>query len=168
MWQINPKHLQKDERIEFTDKPSMVSFSCIFAYLWTLIMFLPAIMILFVSLRPDSDRVMAVMSLLYLILALPAVYLIVATSATRYAITNKGIVTRTGILVSNIKAINYKHITSVSLKETIFGRLLRYANLFIDTSGSGSSIELKWRNVKSADKVKRLIDAHISTEGNRN
>ena len=164
MFGIDPKYLQNDERIEFTDKPSMASFGCIFSYLWALIMLLPAIMVLVISLRPDSDTTMAVMSVMYLILAFPAVHLIVTTLATRYAITNKGIVTRTGIFVTNIKTVNYKHITSVSLKENIFGRLLRYANLFIDTSGSGSSIELKWRNVKSADKVKRLIDTYISKE----
>jgi len=105
------------------------------------------------------------MSFVYLVLALPAIYLITSTSATRYAITNKGIVTRTGIFVSNI---NYKHITSVSLKETIFGKLLRYASLLIDTSGSGSSIELKWRNVKAAYKVKRLIDESISDHSTKN
>jgi len=143
----------------------MISFSCIFSYLWTLVMLLPAIMIFFISLRPDSDRTMMVMSFVYLVLALPAIYLITSTSATRYAITNKGIVTRTGIFVSNI---NYKHITSVSLKETIFGKLLRYASLLIDTSGSGSSIELKWRNVKAAYKVKRLIDESISDHSTKN
>jgi len=168
MWQINPKYLQKDETVEFTDRPSMVSFSCIIAYLWTLAMLLPAIMVFFVSLGSDTGKTIMVMSLLYLILALPSIYLIVVTSATRFAITNKGIVTRTGIFVSNIKTVNYKHITSVSLKETIFGRLLHYASLLIDTSGSGSSIELKWRNVKSAHKVKRLIDEHISADSNRN
>ncbi len=168
MFRIDPRYLQKDERIEFTDKPSMVSLSCIFSYLWALFMLFPAIMILFMSLMPDSDTTMAVISVVNLILSLPAVYVILETSSTRYAITNKGIVTRTGIFVSNIKTVNYKHITSISLRETILGRLLRYANLYIDTSGSGSSIELKWRNVKSADKVKRLIDTYISTENKMN
>ena len=164
MWEINPKYLQQDETIVFTDKPSMVSFSCIFAYLWTLVMLLPAIVVFFVSLSPGTDKTMMVMSLLYLVLALPAIYLIMATTATRFVITSKGIVMRTGIFVSNIKTVNYKHITSVSLKETILGRLLRYASLLVDTSGSGSFIELKWRNVKSAHKVKRLIDEHISAD----
>lgn len=143
MGQINPEYLQKDETIEFTDRPSMASFICIIAYLWTFVMLLTTIMIFFVCLSPDTDKTMMVMSLVYLILALPSIYLILATAVTRFAITNKGIVTKTGIFVTKVKTVNYNHITSVSLKGTIFGKLLHYASLLIDTSGSGSSIDLK-------------------------
>lgn len=34
MWDINTKYLQKDEMIEYTDRPRMLSLSCIFSHIW--------------------------------------------------------------------------------------------------------------------------------------
>ena len=164
MRQINPKYLQKDEIIEFADKPSMMSFSCMIACLWSLAMLLPGIMIFFASLTPDSPKSMMIMPLINLILALPAIYLILTILFTQFVITNKGLITKTGIVINKIKVVNYKHITSVGLKENIFGKLFHYATLCIDTSGSGSSIGVTWKNVKAAYKVKRLIEEHINAD----
>jgi uncharacterized membrane protein YdbT with pleckstrin-like domain len=68
---------------------------------------------------------------------------------------------RTGIITTSIKTIPYKHVTSVAVKETVPGKIFRFAHLLIDTSGSGQAIEFRWDFVKTAYKVKNLIEKRV-------
>ncbi len=164
MWEIDSKYLQKDEIIEYTDRPRMLS--CILSYIWTGLMALTSIMILTVGLTLDNANgaSLSSMALIYVLLALPSIYFILARLSTRYAITNRGIITRTGVITNSIKTVPFKHITSIEVKETIAGRLFRYAHLIIDTSGSGKAIEFYWKYVGAALKVKKQIEKHIGGE----
>lgn len=157
MWDINSKYLQKDETIEYTDRPSMLS--CILAYIWAGFMMFTAIMMLIVN---TSDMTsMRPMSLIYVLLALPAIYAILKRLSTRYAISNRGLLQRVGIITTSIKTVTFKHVTSIEVKETIAGKIFRYAHLLIDTSGSGQAVEIRWKYVNAAHKVKKLIEKHI-------
>jgi uncharacterized membrane protein YdbT with pleckstrin-like domain len=162
MWDIKGKYLQKDEEIEYTDKPSI--FSCIFSYIWVGFMLFGAILVpLVTTLGSDSKEDISAfpLAITYIILALPAIYIILKRFSTRYAITNKGLITRMGIITNNVKTVPYKHVTSVEVKESIIGRIFRYSHLLIDTAGSGRGIEQNWKFVSAAHKVKKLIETKL-------
>jgi len=162
MWDINTKYLQKDETIEYTDRPNMLS--CIIAYIWTGLMIFSAIMILIISITTVNDTNMASMRpmvMIYVFLALPAIYIILKRLSTRYVITNKGLLKRIGIITTSIKTVPFKHITSIEVKETIAGKIFRYGHLLIDTSGSGQAIEFRWNYVNAAHKVKKLMEKYV-------
>jgi uncharacterized membrane protein YdbT with pleckstrin-like domain len=64
-------------------------------------------------------------------------------------------------LTNNIKTVPFKHITSIEVKETILGKIFRYADLLIETSGSGQAIEFQGDYVSAAHNVKKLIEKHV-------
>jgi len=158
MWDIKPKYLQESEAIEYTDCPSMLS--CILAYIWAGFVFFGVMVNLIISIRYNTNMTS---TLLYsLLLALPAIYIILRRLSTRYAISNRGLLKRVGIITTSIKSVPFKHITSIEVKETIAGKIFRYAHLLIDTSGSGRAIEFRWNYVKVAHNVKKLIEKHLA------
>ncbi|MEN6475925.1 MAG: PH domain-containing protein [Syntrophaceae bacterium] len=160
MWDIQAKNLQKDETIEFTDKPSMLS--CILAYAWVGIMAFSTISMI-ISFAVVNDPGILMTSLIWVILAVPGILIILQRLSTRYAISNKGLLQRVGIITTSIKTVPFKHITSLEVKETIPGKIFRYAHLIIDTSGSGKAIELNWNYLRAAHKVKNLVETHLNT-----
>jgi uncharacterized membrane protein YdbT with pleckstrin-like domain len=165
MWDIESKYLQKDETIEYTDRPNMLS--CIFSYVWVGLMAFNAIMMLIESIvtdnTPNGPSIRPIV-LIYVVFALPGIYVILKRLSTRYAISNKGLLTRTGIITTSIKTVPYKHVTSIEVEETIIGKMFRYAHLLIDISGSGKEIEFRWKYVGAAHKVKKLIEKHVVCE----
>jgi uncharacterized membrane protein YdbT with pleckstrin-like domain len=109
------------------------------------------------------DRIRPIV-LIYVVFALPGIYVILKRLSTRYAISNKGLLTRAGIITTSIKTVPYKHVTSIEVEETIIGKMFRYAHLLIDISGSGKEIEFRWKYVGAAHKVKKLIEKHVVCE----
>lgn len=163
MWDIDTKYLQKDEIIEYVDRPSMVS--CIFSYIWVGLMALSLISLIAMwSIHQDEISFLTFPIVMYSFLALPGIYVIFSRLSTRFAISNRGLIKRSGIFTTNLKTVPFKHITSIEVKETIIGKMLRYAHLLIDTSGSGQAIELRWDYVGAAHKVKRLIEKNVVNE----
>jgi uncharacterized membrane protein YdbT with pleckstrin-like domain len=162
MWEVESKYLQKDETIEYTDRPSMLS--CIFPYIWVGLMAFTSIMMLIITVGDKSESSTSLMVFSYLLLALPGIYVILKRLSTRYAISNRGLLKRTGIITNNIKTVPFKHITSIEVKETILGKIFRYADLLIETSGSGQAIEFHWDYVGAAHNVKKLIEKHVGGE----
>ncbi|MDI6808276.1 MAG: PH domain-containing protein [Candidatus Eisenbacteria bacterium] len=160
MWDIDPKYLQKDETIEYVDRPSMLS--CVFAYGWAGLMIITGISVFIAGMIAKNGMVF--MSLIYFILALPAVLFILNKLSTRYAISNRGLLTRTGIITTSVKTVPFKHVTSIEIKENILGKMFRCGQLLIDTSGSGRAVELRWNYIKTAHQVKKLIESHIGGE----
>ena len=127
-WDINSKYLQKDEIIEYTDRPSM--FSCILAYIWAGFMIFGAIMMFIISITTEDNTDMTGTGMvLYVFLALPAIYVILKRLSTCYAISNKGVLKRTGIITTTIKTVPFKNITSIKVKKTIAGKIFGYAHL---------------------------------------
>jgi uncharacterized membrane protein YdbT with pleckstrin-like domain len=158
MWNINQKYLQKDETIEYTGRPSKLS--CIFSYIWVGLMALTSTC-MFIASMDIKDPGFRSFTLVYIIFALPGIYMILKRFSTCFAISNKGLLTRNGIVTTSIKTVPFKHITSIEVKESLIGKIFRYAHLSIDTSGSGKGVELRWDYVVMAHKVKKLIEKHI-------
>jgi uncharacterized membrane protein YdbT with pleckstrin-like domain len=160
MWNIESKYLQDEEKIEYSDCPNKWSFGCIISYLWIAFMMFGAIFMLIGSATSSEAGLGFMVMLLYIAMALPAFIVILRRLSTRYAISNKGLLMRKGIITTNIKTVPFKHVTSIEVRETLFGKILHYAHLLIDTSGSGKEIEFRWNFVNSAHKVKKLIEKH--------
>lgn len=160
MWDIDSKYLQKDETIEYTDRPSVLS--CLLSYIWVGMMFTSIIG----NTIGDTNvaRIGPIVLIGGFLLALPGIYFILKRLSTRYAISNRGLLKRTGIITNNIKTVPFKHITSIEVKETIIGKIFRYATLLIETSGSGQAIEFRWNYIGAAHKVKKLIEKHVGGE----
>lgn len=103
MWDLDPKYLQKDEVIEYTDRPSMLS--CIFAYIWTGLMMLPAITMLILSMTTvnDADKTsIRPVIFMHVLFASPAIYVILRRLSTRYVISNRGLLRRTRVVSTSM------------------------------------------------------------------
>lgn len=160
IWDIDLKYLQKGEEIEYADRPSMLC--CIVPSIWIGLMVFTSIWIVILRITEDeSAQNVGGFVFGYMLLAVPGIYVLLKQYSTRFAITTRGLIKRTGIITTNIKTIPFKHITSIEVKETLTGKLLGYAHLLIDTSGSGQAIEFRWDYIKAAYNVKKLIEKHL-------
>ncbi len=135
MWELD-KHIQKEEKIEYEGNPEW------FGYFWWLLLALVTISSI-------------------LIPALIIAYVAMRKTSTKYAITNKRVVGRYGIISEDFKSSTFKHITSVRVRQGIIGKIFRFGDISIDTSGSGNYADFVWRYVKDPIDVKNKIEEHI-------
>ncbi len=135
MWTID-NHIQKDENIIFTGSPAWIG------YFW---FFVIALITIYTIIIP-----IIVVGIIYL-----------TKSSTIYAITNKRVIGRSGIISEDFKSSTFKHITSLRVKQGIIGKLFNFGNITIDTSGSGLGVEFIWRYVNNPVQVKNEIEKHI-------
>lgn len=135
MWTID-NHIQKDENIIFTGSPAWIG------YFW---FFVIALITIYTIIIP-----IIVVGIIYL-----------TKSSTIYAITNKRVIGRSGIISEDFKSSTFKHITSLRVKQGIIGKLFNFGNITIDTSGSGFGVEFIWRYVNNPVQVKNEIEKHI-------
>jgi len=82
-------------------------------------------------------------------------------TSTKYAITDKRIIGRSGIISEDFKSITFKHVTSVGVRQGIIGKIFNFGNVIIDTAGSGHGVDFIWTYVKEPIKVKNMIEKHI-------
>ncbi len=135
MWTLDD-HIQKDEKIIYSGNPAWIG------YFWVFIL---AIMTLWTIVIP--------------VIIIGIVYL--HKSSTKYAVTNKRVVDRSGIISEDIKSSTFRHITSLRVRQGIIGKIFNFGNIIIDTSGSGSGFEFVWRYVSNPVQVKNEIEKHI-------
>ena len=135
MWTID-NHIQKDENIIFTGSPAWIG------YFW---FFVIALITIYTIIIP-----IIVVGIIYL-----------TKSSTIYAITNKRVIGRSGIISEDFKSSTFKHITSLRVKQGIIGKLFNFGNITIDTSGSGFGVEFIWRYVNNPVQVKNELEKHI-------
>ncbi len=135
MWEIE-QHLQTDEIVEFVENPAWVCywpwFLLALLFIWTI--FIPALIIFYVALHRESSKCI---------------------------ITNKRVAARIGIVSERFKALPYTHITSVGLRQGIMGKIFNYGDIPVDTSGSGTGIDIVFRCMPDPLKIKKMIDNHI-------
>ena len=86
---------------------------------------------------------------------------IISKLSIKYAITERRVLGRSGIFSEDFKSVTFTHITSLYVRHGILGRLLRFGDIVIDTSGSGSRVEFVWRYVKNPINVKNTLEARI-------
>ena len=154
MWEISKKHLQDNETIVFSDKPSLLS--CFFSILWLIIAsFYLLSKVFFIG--GSKFNLMP----LFLI-SFPAIILTLRRYSTRYILTNFSIKTKSGILNNTISTIPYKYINAIELEEPLLGKIFRYAHLRIKTSGGGGFSDLTWKCVKKPYEVKKHIETKMN------
>ncbi len=135
MWTID-NHIQKDENIIYTGSPAWIG------YFWGFIF-----------------AIITILTIIIPIIVIGIIYL--HKSSTKYAITNKRVIGRSGIISEDFKSSTFKHITSLRVKQGIIGKIFNFGNIIIDTSGSGSGFEFVWRYVNNPVQVKNEIEKHI-------
>lgn len=155
-WDINKNYLQKDEEIEY------IALQNIFRYIiWYLLFFLQGlsyIVMLFYSNEISDISGGMFVNVIWISFFS---YHILKRLSTRYAITNRGVLKKTGIFTNSVKTVPFRHITSIEVRETLFGKVLDYSSLLIDTSGSGLFVEFRWDYISSAHTVKKIIEKHV-------
>ncbi|MDP3106217.1 MAG: PH domain-containing protein [Candidatus Methanoperedens sp.] len=135
MWTID-NHIQKDENIIYTGSPAWIG------YFWGFVF-----------------AIITIPTIIIPIIFIGIIYL--HKSSTKYAITNKRVIGRAGIISEDFKSSTFKHITSLRVKQGIIGKIFNFGNIIIDTSGSGSGFEFVWRYVNNPVQVKNEIEKHI-------
>jgi len=75
-----------------------------------------------------------------------------------YLISNKRVVSRAGLLVSYLVEIDLKDINVITIKQTLFGRILNYGDIMV-VSGADSdkTIAVNFKNIASPHEIKELI-----------
>ena len=72
-----------------------------------------------------------------LIVGLILVFEMIKIYVSEFAITNKRVISKLGLIRRDVEEMNLKSIESVNLKQSIIGRILNYGSIII--SGRGSS-----------------------------
>ena len=75
-----------------------------------------------------------------------------------YALTNKRVVTKAGIISRNTEEMRLVKVETVEVKQGIIGRIFGYGNVLV--SGTGSS-NVVFSDVDNPIEVKKSIDAHL-------
>lgn len=79
-------------------------------------------------------------------------------ATTFYAVLPDRIEIRTGILVKRTKAIPFDRITEISFRQTLFQRIFRIGDLFIDTAGD-KSLEAVMAGVEYPKQMAEILFA---------
>lgn len=78
--------------------------------------------------------------------------------ATAYEITPESVVARHGIISRNVTRIRIADIRTLSLRQSLLGRLLNYGSVLIGTADTGGT-ELTMRDVTSPSALVELIES---------
>ena len=78
---------------------------------------------------------------------------------TEYALTNKRVVTKTGIISRNSDEMRLTKVETVEVKQSIIGRIFGYGNVIITGTGISNVV---YAGVSNPLKVKREIDSQLS------
>lgn len=77
---------------------------------------------------------------------------------TEMVVTNKRIICKTGIIAVNTEELKNTRIESVEIKQTLWQRLWRYADIYF--TGTGVSFVL-FTNIKDARSVKSMLEDNL-------
>ena len=77
---------------------------------------------------------------------------------TEMVVTNKRVICKTGIIAVNTEELKNSRIESVEIKQTLWQRLWRYADIYF--TGTGVSFVL-FTNIKDARSVKSMLEDNL-------
>ena len=89
-----------------------------------------------------------ILIVLYLVVTLIEIYV------TEYAITNKRVISKKGLIVRNVAEMNLGSIEGVNLKQGIFGRIFNFGS--INISGRGTS-NVEFSEVDKPVEIRKQI-----------
>ena len=139
-------NLNSGEKINHFTKPSIKPFIVF------IILFSPMVFLIIWAVF-ERSIIMSVIWTLVISGALLGIELI-KIYVSEYAITNKRVISKLGLIRRDIEEMNLQSIESVNLKQSITGRILNYGNIVI--SGRGSS-QVSFEKVDSPVEVRKKI-----------
>lgn len=81
---------------------------------------------------------------------------------TNYAVTNKGLYSKRGILSRDVKQIGFEKVQNISYSQSAIGSSFGYGSVEVSTAG-GSGVELQFRSIPDPASVQELISREIDT-----
>ena len=133
-------NLNTGEKINYFEKPSIKPVIVVF------FIFVPVIIFILWVLGYNPIIFTTIFAVIFLLGTLTTIYV------TEYAITNKRVITKRGLIVRIVEEMNLGSIEGVNLGQGIFGRIFNYGSIII--SGRGTS------NVHFKD-IENLKNEHI-------
>ena len=118
-------NLNTGEKINYFEKPSIKPVIVVF------VMFFPAIFFISLVLEWIPIYLPIIVTVIFLLGTLTEIYV------TEYAITNKRVIIKKGLIVRVVEEMNLGSIEGVNLGQGIFGRIFNYGSIII--SGRGTS-----------------------------
>jgi len=156
MSNIDKKFLEGDEVIEFSEKRSL--WGSLLPIIWFSLTILSSA-ILFVA-SYFWKKPFYSLGFIYLLLALPALLIILDNLKTVYAVTNKRVILQRGIFKFKIRSVIYHNISSVQIIDTFLGKYFGFSTVRIIIAGINN--DLLWKHSISASRVKSLLENHIA------
>jgi len=74
----------------------------------------------------------------------------------KYIVTSRRVTARQGIFTKTVDEVNIAHICSMNVKQSLWGRLWNYGDIFIGTAGT-SGVEVTIHGVSDPAAFKELI-----------
>ena len=135
-------NLNTGEKINYFEKPSIKPVIVVF------FMFFPAIF--FISLVLDWIPIIfpIIFTVIFLLGTLTTIYV------TEYAITNKRVITKRGLIVRIVEEMNLGSIEGVNFGQGIFGRIFNYGSIII--SGRGTS-NVHFKDIDNPVEIRKKI-----------
>lgn len=131
---------QMANNIVLRDKPSLTGILVYWPTIGTLVICMLAVPFYLARSLPVMAAVFAAIILLILTLVVLRLILdLIAREFTLYTLTEKDIVTQSGILVQSQKTLPLDRIQSVFMVQTIISKPLNFGTLVIRTAGPGSA-----------------------------
>jgi uncharacterized membrane protein YdbT with pleckstrin-like domain len=86
--------------------------------------------------------------------------------ATTYAITNRRLYIKRGLIARNTQEAHLQRMQNVNTEQTAFQRILQIGTVDFDTAGTGDS-DFAFRGVAQPEKVVRAVDRALHEAGDR-
>ncbi len=139
MWSVE-KYLMEDEYIIFEKNPTW------FAYLplyFSILLFLPLVFIF---------PFFAFLIILFLYLMI-----ILDQKSTKYVLTNRNLMKRSGIISESLFSVRLEEITSLAVQQSTIGKIIDHGDLIVDSRGTGDHYEFILKKIKKPEEVRRII-----------
>ena len=135
-------NLNTSEKINYFEKPSIKPVIVVF------FIFVPVIIFILWVLGYNPIIFTTIFAVIFLLGTLTTIYV------TEYAITNKRVITKRGLIVRIVEEMNLGSIEGVNLGQGIFGRIFNYGSIII--SGRGTS-NVHFKDIDNPVEIRKKI-----------
>ena len=139
-------NLNSGEKINNFTKPSIKPV--------ILVMFLLAPLYFLVVFAYSDGSIVSSIITSIIISVLYFIYEMIKIYVSEFAITNKRVISKLGLISRDVEEMNLKSIESVNLKQSIIGRILNYGSIVI--SGRGSS-QVTFKDIDNPVQIRKKI-----------
>lgn len=101
----------------------------------------------------DGEVILGVITAIFLG-AISIIFEMIKIYVSEFAVTNKRVISKLGLIRRDVEEMNLKSIEGVNLKQSIIGRVLNYGNIVI--SGRGSS-QVIFKDIDNPVEIRKKI-----------